>query len=79
MITSRQIRAARAMLDWSRQDLADRALVSVSTVRRLELGIGDYRVSSVEQIQKVLEDAGVEFSGDGAGVRLAEEPVAKGR
>lgn len=36
MISARQIRAARALLGWSQQDLADRAIISVNALRRLE-------------------------------------------
>jgi len=71
MITPRQTRAARAMVGWSRQDLADRALVSLSTVRRIEEGGSDIRVSSLESVRKALEAAGVEFSNRGDnGVRM---------
>ncbi|WP_209780322.1 helix-turn-helix domain-containing protein [Azospirillum agricola] len=71
MITSRQIRAGRALLGWSRQFLADRAVVSLSTVQRLEEGKSDRRVSSIERIRKALEAAGVEFSNRGDdGVRI---------
>lgn len=71
MITSRQVRAARALLDWSKQELADRALISLSTVRRIEEGGIDIRVSSLENVRKALEAAGVEFSSRGDdGVRM---------
>ncbi|RUQ70865.1 multiprotein-bridging factor 1 family protein [Azospirillum doebereinerae] len=71
MITPRQTRAARAMLGWSRQDLADRALVSLSTVRRIEEAGSDVRVSSLKSVRKTLEAAGVEFSNrDDDGVRM---------
>jgi predicted transcriptional regulator len=45
MITSRQIRAARALLDWSQQQLADKAIVSLNAVARLEKGIVDSRTN----------------------------------
>ena len=71
MITSRQIRAARALLGWSQQKLADQAVVALNTVRRLEKGKADLRVSSLEQIQNALEAMGIEFSMRGDdGVRL---------
>jgi len=38
MITPRQIRAARALLGWSQQKLADKAIVSLNAVTRLERG-----------------------------------------
>lgn len=73
MITPRQIRAARALLGWSQQQLADKAIVSLNAVARLENGIVDSRVSTLLAIQKALAKAGVEFlSADqkGEGVRL---------
>lgn len=73
MISARQIRAARALLGWSQQQLADRAVVSVTAVKRLEAGIGDPRMSTVQAIKAALEAAGVEFipasGGKGSGVR----------
>ena len=77
MISARQVRAARALLGWSQQELADRAVVSLTAVKRLEAGLGDPRVSTVLAVRRALETAGVEFlapaGGKGAGVRLANE------
>jgi predicted transcriptional regulator len=73
MITPRQIRAARALLGWSQQQLADRAIVSLNAVTRLEKGKVDSRRSTVDAIEKTLIKAGVEFlpAGErGEGVRM---------
>jgi predicted transcriptional regulator len=73
MITARQIRAARALLGWSQQQLADKAIVSLNAVARLEKGMVDSRVSTVLAIQKALAKAGIEFLAadqKGEGVRL---------
>ena len=73
MITARQIRAARALLDWSQQQLADKAIVSLNAVARLEKGLVDSRVSTVRSVQNALTKAGVEFltaDQKGEGVRL---------
>jgi len=73
MISARQIRAARALLGWSQQDLADRAIVSLNAVTRIEQGSSDPRVSTMAAIEKALAKAGIEFlpRGDkGEGVRL---------
>lgn len=61
MITARQIRAARALLGWSQQELADKAIVSTNAVTRLERGEVDPRVSTIMAVQKALSEAGVEF------------------
>jgi transcriptional regulator with XRE-family HTH domain len=73
MITARQIRAARALLGWSQQQLADKAIVSLNALARLEKGAVDSRISTVLSIQKALAKAGVEFleaDQKGEGVRL---------
>jgi predicted transcriptional regulator len=73
MITARQIRAARALLGWSQQQLADKATVSLNALARLEKGSVDSRVSTVAAVQKALVKAGIEFlSADqkGEGIRL---------
>lgn len=74
MITSAQIRAARALLDWSRADLAKHSEVGASALMRLESahGVPSGNIKTFEAVQKALESAGVEFIGspeEGAGVR----------
>ena len=73
VITPRQIRAARALLGWSQQQLADKAIVSVNAVARLENGKVDTRTSTLAAIETALTKAGAEFlpAGQmGEGVRL---------
>lgn len=70
MITSRQIRAGRALLNWTQQQVADAAIVSLNAVRRLEKEEGDPRVSTVLSVEQALRKAGIEFLADD-GVRLA--------
>ncbi len=73
MLTSEQIRAARALLRWEQKDLAAAAEISVQTVKRLEKTPGKVSAytGTMEAIQKALEAAGVEFTNDDApGVRL---------
>ena len=73
MITPRQIRAARALLGWSQQQLADQAIVSLNALVRLEKGNVDSRISTVAAVQKALVKAGIEFldaDQKGEGVRL---------
>ncbi len=76
MISSSQIRAAKALLRWSGEDLANKAGVSLSTIRRVEAseGVPDTQnMKTLLSIMKALEDAGVEFIGspdDRPGVRL---------
>ena len=75
MITSDQIRAARALLRWSGKDLAEKTGLGFSTLMRLEVleGGPSAQAKTLETIQKAFESAGVEFIGspeDGPGVRL---------
>ena len=75
MITPRQIRAARGLLGWSQRELADKAIVSVNAVNRLERGQVDSRLSTLAAVEKALIKGGVEFisAGDkGEGVRLSK-------
>jgi ribosome-binding protein aMBF1 (putative translation factor) len=75
MITSCQIRAARALINWSARELAEKSKVGVATVRRMELadGIPSSNAQTLDLIIKTLEKAGIEFIGtpdDKPGVRL---------
>lgn len=67
MISSDQIRAARALLRLEQADLARRAKVSATTVRRAEnpAQAGNVAPATIEQVQHALEEAGVEFIHDG--------------
>lgn len=74
MITPRQIRAARALLDWSQQELADSAIISLNALARLERGAVDPRTSTLSAVEKALVEAGIEFlsaSDKGEGVRIS--------
>jgi transcriptional regulator with XRE-family HTH domain len=75
MITSEQCRAARGLLAWSQQELAQRARVGVVTVHQLEAGSGQPRRATLDVIRRAFEAAGVDFidgNGGGPGVRLRE-------
>jgi transcriptional regulator with XRE-family HTH domain len=76
MLLAGQIRAARALLDWSQQHLADESGVSLATIRRIESDRGPDRSTAPNRdaIQRALEKGGVIFTAKdhsgGAGVRL---------
>jgi predicted transcriptional regulator len=77
MLSSDQIRGARAILRLSQADLAKAASVSLETIKRLEAMHGGLKVrlDTLTRIKDALEKAGVEFipeNGGGAGVRLAK-------
>jgi predicted transcriptional regulator len=74
-IEVRQIKAARALLEWSQSDMAANSGVSLPTIHRLEAagGLLGGAPSTIDKIVSCLEVAGVEFipeNGGGAGVRL---------
>ncbi len=74
-ITGAQMRAARALIRWSAEDLAREAMLGVATIRRAEAGDGPVQMTAANAaaIARVLEAAGIEFitgNGDGPGVRL---------
>lgn len=75
MVTTRQIKAARALLGWSQSDLARKSGVSEPTIARLESadGVLGGRKKTGEKIKKAIEVAGIIFfeeNGGGEGVRL---------
>jgi hypothetical protein len=75
LITSNQIRAARALIRWTAQDLADSSGVAISTIKRMEVmeGVPAGNIKTLSAIQAALEEAGIEFIGspnDSPGVRL---------
>lgn len=79
MITSGQLRAARALLGIDQRELAMRAGLSVPTVQRMEASADVVRgtVATLTRVIAALEAAGIELIGEGAmspaggrGVRL---------
>jgi transcriptional regulator with XRE-family HTH domain len=78
IVSIRQVKAARALLGWSQEELAAAAEVSIPTVKRLEAADGPLggRAETVSKIRTALELAGVEFineNGGGPGVRLRKK------
>jgi predicted transcriptional regulator len=71
-LSIRQLKAARELVAWSQEDLAEKSGVSLPTIQRLEAADGDLggRPVTGEKIIAALEKAGVEFLDDGQGVRL---------
>ncbi|HLH48753.1 MAG TPA: helix-turn-helix transcriptional regulator [Roseiarcus sp.] len=63
MITGAQVKAARELLRWSRDRLADEAHIARSVVTICERGEEKQSELVVDAIQDALERAGVEFSG----------------
>ena len=66
MISSQQIRAARALLGISAADLAERSAISHRTLQRFEAqdGIPESRSGNLDAIECVLTEVGIVFIGD---------------
>jgi transcriptional regulator with XRE-family HTH domain len=81
-LSSAQIRAARALIRWSAEDLAKQTALSVTTIRRAELAESETSLTSANDraIRQALEAAGVEFideNGGGPGARLRNRQPKK--
>ncbi|MGE3830453.1 MAG: helix-turn-helix domain-containing protein [Parvibaculaceae bacterium] len=84
MITSGQLKAARALVGMDQRTLAERAGLSLPTIQRMEASDGVVRgnVESLTKLIAALNEAGVELIGDnatsqsgGRGVRLRTPPA----
>ncbi len=84
MITSPQLRAARALLGLDQRELAERCGLSVPTIQRMEASAGTIRgtVDSLTKLIAALNEAGVILLGEGEisraggrGVRLKQADV----
>jgi hypothetical protein len=81
-LTSAQIRAARSLIRWSAEDLAESSSLSVATIRRAELtgDVTSMTAANDVAVRRALEAAGVEFidaNGGGPGVRLRKPTKGK--
>jgi transcriptional regulator with XRE-family HTH domain len=66
MLTPEQLRAARALVGWSRNELAAKSSVSSETVKRFEFRGSDPKLSTLNKWRRALEIAGVEFIDEGS-------------
>ena len=80
MIRAVQLKAARALLRWNQDQLAEASGVGPATIKRMETregSIGGY-AEKVWKVQRALEEAGIIFIEeddlDGVGVRLKKGP-----
>ena len=82
MLTASQCRAARSLLDWTQQELADAARIGVATIRQFEGGATEPRHATLAVLKQALELAGIEFideNGTGEGVRFLKPRRARRR
>lgn len=88
MITSQQMKAARALLGLDQRQLAKLAGLSLPTIQRMESSEGQVRgvVDTLVKVITALEEAGIELIGEnapsagtGRGVRLSQSAARKSR
>lgn len=82
MITARQSRAARALLGWTQETLADKARISLTALKRLE-SENDLEVyeSTRDQVRRAFEAVGILLlsTDKGEGVLLLRERTDQSR
>jgi transcriptional regulator with XRE-family HTH domain len=72
MISSKQIKAARMLVDWTQGDLAEATSMHLNAINKIENGIGEPRNITLQRIKKAFENSGVRFRGN-HGVELKED------
>lgn len=67
MISSGQMKAARALLGWDQRQLAEAATVSLPTIQRMEASHGNVRgnVDTLVKVVDALQRSGIELIGEG--------------
>jgi transcriptional regulator with XRE-family HTH domain len=79
MISAEQIRAARALLDWSTSDLAKQAGLTVNGINKIERGHVQAHRDTLEKLRGIFEIAGIEFIGNrGAALRHESYELLEG-
>jgi len=72
MMTISQCRAARGLLGWTQQDLADASGLSKTAINNFEKGHSDIKAESLRAIRMAFESADIEFIKD-EGLRKKQE------
>ena len=63
-------------LDWNQEDLADKSMIWLGTVRELEFGIHEPRRATLDVVRRCFEAAGIEFIDGTAGTGRAIKETA---
>ena len=74
MITIEQCRAARGLLGWTQQDLADASGLSKTAINNFEKGHSDIKNESLRAVRMAFESADIEFTGTD-GLRKRKENI----
>ncbi len=76
LITREQLKMARAALNWTVRDLAEKSGIALNTISRYENGTDAYN-ETLMKLRRTLETGGIIFldgNGEGPGVRLKKRP-----
>jgi transcriptional regulator with XRE-family HTH domain len=76
IVSGSQIRAARALLNWSQRELSRKSRVAFGTIQRMERFEGPVgsRTETLGKVVAVLEKAGIEFlNSESPGLRLRKK------
>ena len=75
MISPRQSKAARALLGWTQLKLAEKAGITLDTVKRFERAKSDTRGKAMIKMEAAIREAGIKLlspeAGEGEGLRFA--------
>ena len=74
IINYKQCKAARALLDWSQEDLSQKAEVAKATIGDFERGARNLRIETMQKVVAVLENEGIRFEGDGSRILVELSP-----
>jgi transcriptional regulator with XRE-family HTH domain len=75
MISASQLRAARGLLGWSQESLAEQAHIPLAGLLDYETGARPMPHNAAATLKRALEKSGIIFAEDESGVRL--EPAAE--
>ncbi|TGQ04525.1 helix-turn-helix transcriptional regulator [Mesorhizobium sp. M2E.F.Ca.ET.219.01.1.1] len=78
-LSAEQLRAARALLNWSRVRLAAKANLSESTICECENGFREPNPRNAFAMRRALEDAGIVFTVEGTPSLARSEGQNSGR
>ena len=74
IINYKQCKAARALLDWSQEDLSQRAEVAKATIGDFERGARNLRIETMQKVVAVLENEGIRFESEGDRILVELNP-----
>lgn len=74
MITAQQVRAGRALINWSQKELAAKSGISLNAINNFEREIVAPRQDTLSALRRTLEEAGLEFIGE-TGVNKARDQL----